>query len=103
MPIMFVFDGARLDVDDVPLDVYAKIHAETGLEWWEVAPSPMRSAKAAPLLFAACCELTGKTAPEKLTPRILTDSFKVETGENRAQEYTDGIPDPKAEDEPETT
>jgi hypothetical protein len=34
---------------------------------------------------------------------VLVASFEYVDGENRATEYNDGIPDPKAEDEPETT
>jgi hypothetical protein len=103
MPAYFVHGGARLDVDDIPLEVYANIHAATGLEWWEVSPSPMRNTKAAQLLFAAACDITGVAAPDPLTPRTLFAGFVIEDGENRATDYNDGIPDPKAEDEPETT
>jgi hypothetical protein len=103
MPAYFVHGGARLDVDDIPLEVYAKISAETGLEWWEVAPSPMANTKAAQMLFAAACEIAGVDPPAKLTPKTLFAGFKIEVGENRATEYNDGIPDPKAEAEPETT
>jgi hypothetical protein len=38
-----------------------------------------------------------------VTPNVLVASFEYVDGENRATEYNDGIPDPKAEDEPETT
>ena len=46
MPVYFIHAGARLDVDDIPLDVYAKIHAETGIDWYKVAANPLRDAKA---------------------------------------------------------
>jgi hypothetical protein len=103
MPVYFTHAGARLDVDDFPLDVYAKIHAETGLPWYQVAANPLRDAKAGEMLIRAACEIAGVPVPDKITPNVLVASFKFEDGENRATEYNDGIPDPKAEDEPETT
>jgi hypothetical protein len=103
MPAYFVHGGARLDVDDIPLEVYVKIHAETGLEWWEVAPAPMRSTKAASILFREACVIAGVAPPAELTPKTLFAGFVIEAGENRATEFDDGIPAPKAEVEPATT
>jgi hypothetical protein len=103
MPVYFIHAGARLDVDDIPLDVYAKIHAETGIDWYKVAANPLRDAKAGEMLIRAACGIAGVAVPEQVTPNVLVASFEYVDGENRATEYNDGIPDPKAEDEPETT
>jgi hypothetical protein len=104
MPIYFVHDGAHLDIDDIPLDEYVKIQDATGLHWWQVTSQPMQHAKAGELLARAAAEIAGVKAPEKMTPKLLVQMFKVEAGpENVATEFTDGIPDPKAEDAPETT
>jgi hypothetical protein len=103
MPVFFVHDGARLDVDDIPLEVYANIHAATELPWYQVAANPLRDAKAGEMLIRAACGIAGVAVPEKVTPNVLVAAFVFEDGENRAVEYNDGIPDPKAEDEPETT
>jgi hypothetical protein len=103
MPVFFVHDGAHLDIDDIPLDEYAKIHEATGLEWWQLTPNPMGHAKAGALLAATAARIAGVTIPEPLTPRHLVEMFKVEAEPNVANEFVDGIPDPKAEDEPATT
>jgi hypothetical protein len=105
MPVFFVFDGKRLDIDDIPLDDYANIQTETGLQWWQLAPNPLAHAKGGQLLAQAAARICEVTLPDPLTPRLLVEIFKVETEAtpNIATEFTDGIPDPKAEDEPATT
>jgi hypothetical protein len=105
MPIFFTHDGKRLDIDDIPLDEYAKIQTETGLQWWQVTPNPMAHAKAGAMLAEAAARVLEVELPATLTPRLLVEMFKIEAnGEpNIATEFTDGIPDPKAGDEPATT
>ncbi len=104
MPIYFVHDGARIDTDDIPLEKYAEIHAATGLEWWQLTTNPMRHSKAGEMLARAAAAQAGVVVPDVLTPRLLVDMFKLEGAEpDIASEFTDGIPDPKAEDEPATT
>jgi hypothetical protein len=104
MPIFFTHNGARLDIEDLPLEVYASIQDATGLQWWEVAANPMRHAKAGELLFRAAAKHVGVDVPDPVTVRVLTAGFTVDTDvKNLPDEYTDGIPDPKAEAEPATT
>jgi hypothetical protein len=103
MPIYFTHETAKVDVEDVPLDEYAKIQDATGLQWWEVAGNPMRHAKASVLLAEACARLAGVALPDPITPKVIVSLFTVETAPNVAEVFTDGIPDPKAVDAPETT
>jgi hypothetical protein len=104
MPIYFTHDGARLDVDDIPLAVFADIKDKTGIEWWQVAANPMRYAGAGELLAKACADITGVKLPEVITAGNFTKLFTVdEAVKNLPDEFNDGIPDPKAGDEPATT
>jgi hypothetical protein len=104
LPIFFTHAGARLDVEDIPLEVYAAIKDQTGLEWWDVIANPMRHSKAGELLFCAAAKQAGVECPEKVTVRALLAGFTVdESVTNLPEEYTDGIPDPKAEAGQETT
>jgi hypothetical protein len=103
MPIFFTHAGARLDVEDVPLDVYAEIFDQTSLDWWQVAVNPMRHTKAAKMLVEACAKHAGVEVGI-VTPRVLVAAFTVdEDAKTMPDEFTDGIPDPKAEDAPATT
>jgi hypothetical protein len=105
MPIYFVHETARVDIEDVPLDEYAKIQEATGLQWWEVASNPLRHAKAAELLANAAGRLAGVPVPDRLTPKQIVAMFDVRSDEqaNVAEVFNEGIPDPKAEDAPATT
>jgi hypothetical protein len=103
MPIFFTHAGARLDVEDVPLEVYAEIKDKTGLEWWQVVSNPMRHAKAGELLAKACAGISGVDIGV-VTPKTLVAAFTVdEDAKTMPDEFTDGIPDPKAGDVPATT
>lgn len=96
MPIYFVHDTAKVDVEDLPLDEYAKIQEATGLQWWEVAGNPMRHAKASRLLAEACARFAGVSLPDPITPKVIVSLFTVEAAPNVAEVFDDGIPDPKA-------
>ena len=98
----FTHDGKSIGLDDVPLSVYADIEKETGVAWFDLSVSPMRYAAAGAMLAAACAKQLGVELPE-MTPRTLVDVFNLRESESRPTEWTDGMPDPKAEDsDPET-
>ena len=105
MPIYFVHETARVDIEDVPLDDYIAIEAATSLPWYEVAANPMRHAKAGKMLAEVCARIAGVPLPDPFSVRDLVEVFDVVSSvANRPEQYTDGIPDPKAPaSEPETT
>lgn len=104
MPIIFEHDGKRMDIEDLPLDEYAKIADATGQQWWQITGThPARNAHVAGLLVVACAKYLG-VEPPALTPKVVVGLFKVEDTEPIPTIYNDGIPDPKAAaPEPETT
>lgn len=103
MGFKFIHDGKSMDIDDVPLSVYATIEAETKVAWYDLCLSPARHAAAGEQLAKACAQRLGVELPE-LTPRLLVEVFKFDQEESRPTEWSDGMPDPKAQDsEPETT
>jgi hypothetical protein len=104
LPIYFTHNGARLDIEDIPLEVFASIKDQTGLEWWDVVSNPMRHSRAGELLCRAAAKQAGVECPEIITPRVLIAAFTVDNDtKNFPDEYTDGIPDPKAGADPVTT
>ena len=103
MPFHFKYDGKQVDIDDVPLSVYADIEDATKVTWYQLSAAPARYARAAELLAKECAKIVGVTLPP-LTPAMLVDVFDLVEEPNRPVEYTDGMPDPKAEgSEPGTT
>lgn len=103
MSFHFKYEGADVDIDDVPLSVYAQIEKETDVSWFQLQRSPLRYADAGERLAKACARIAGVELPE-LTPRLLVEVFDLVEGENRPSEYQEGMPDPKAEgSEPVTT
>lgn len=104
MPVMFRLEGQELDLDDMPLDVYADIEKETGVPWYRLTANPMAHAAAVVVLVKKCAERLGVEPPATLTPKLLVDMFEVVSEPNLPTEYNEGIPDPKApEEDPETT
>lgn len=103
MPIIFSHNDHELDIDDVPLSVYAEIEKAHGVPWYKLTANPMQFAAAGEALAKACATQVGVELPA-LTPKLLVKLFEVRTGENRPTEYDEGMPDPKAKgSEPETT
>ncbi len=104
MPIVFTHDDQTIDLDDVPLHIYAEIEKTTEVPWWRLTAAPQLSADAGQLLAQKCAELVGVKLPNPLTPRVIVQLFQKVDEENRPTEYDDGIPDPKAKgSEPATT
>jgi hypothetical protein len=103
MAIYFVHETGRVDIEDIPLDDFAKIQEQTGVEWWRVITSPLDNARAAQMLVEAASRVLGVPIPEKLTPKTLVGMIEVDNGKaNVSEVFEEGIPDPKAEVEPET-
>lgn len=104
MPIVFTFDGKELDLDDISMDDYAAIEKTTSVPWYRLTQSPMSHAAAGPMLARRCAEILGVTLPDPITPRLIVTLFDVREEPNLPSEFTDGVPDPKAQEpDPETT
>jgi hypothetical protein len=96
MPLMFRYDGAEMDLDDLPMEDYAAIEKTTSVPWYRLTQSPMAHAAAGPMLAKRCAEILGVTLPDPITPKVLVGLFEVVDEPNLPTEYQDGIPNPKA-------
>ena len=104
MPMMFVWDDQSIDIDDVPMEDYAAIEKTTSIPWYRLTQSPMSHAAAGPMLARKCADILGVTLPDPITPKILVTLFDAVEEPNLPTEFTDGMPDPKAQgSEVETT
>lgn len=98
MAIVFTHAGKKLDVDDVPMDVYADIEKTTSVPWYRLAQAPAAQAAAGPLLAKQCAKILGVELPDPITPRVLVSLFDVDDTPNTPTEFADGVPDPLVED-----
>lgn len=102
MPFEFRSGGKSVDIEDIPLDVYVKIEAETEIPWYRLTSAPARYAKAGSLLAKACADHLGVECPT-LTPKSLVTMFELVEEPNTPTQYEDGMPDPKAADTGQAT
>lgn len=104
MPFYFNHAAGKLDLEDMPLDRWIAIQSETGLQWHEVLSGvSIVDAKVATVVIREACAHLGIEVPA-LTLRSLLKAITFEQIENVPEQYTDGIPDPKAQgSEPVTT
>jgi hypothetical protein len=93
-------DGQLVRCDDLPLEVYATIADKTGIHWHQLLNAPIRQERAGELLYRAACESVQQT-PKALSVREFADIFEL-VEDDMPVEFSDGIPDPKA-DGPATT
>ena len=98
MPFEFRYGGKAVDIEDVPLETFVSIEADTGVEWFRLTAAPARYAKAANLLAQACAKQLGIDDFPPLTPKLLVEVFELVEEPNKPVEYEDGMPDPKAAD-----
>ena len=104
MPVMFRYEGVEIDIDDIAMETYATIEKATSVPWYRLTQAPGAHAAAGPMLARACAELLGVTLPDPITPKIMVTLFEVVEEPNRPAEFSDGMPDRKAQDsETETT
>lgn len=95
MPYQFRVEDKAVSVEDVPLSVFAKIEADTGVSWSRLTVCPPAFAAAGEALAKACADLLSVELPT-MTPRTITEVFELVDEETRPTEHQDGIPDPKA-------
>lgn len=93
-------DGRLVRCDDLPLEVYADIAEKTGVHWHQLLNAPLRQERAGELLYKAACASV-QLLPAVLKLRDFADLFEL-IEDDVPDEFTDGIPDPKA-DGPATT
>jgi hypothetical protein len=97
VPIMFKFEDKSLDVDDVPLSVFAALEEKHGVAWYNLGSMPMRYAAAGEALARECAKIVGVTLPEVITPKQFVSMFEVTNDPNLPVEWEDGMPVPLPE------
>ncbi len=68
--------GHVVRLDDVPLSDLTNIAKEAGLDTWaKLLTEPLRDGAAAEAVYRYCCDTTGDTPPEKITPKLVVAAF----------------------------
>lgn len=106
--IRIVVADKTIDIEDIPMSVYAEIEAATGVGWIELLSAPLQKAAASVMLIEAAAKILGVDCPE-LNPRTFLASFTVDDDtDSRPEAYEGGLPVagsdglPLAEGEPQT-
>lgn len=103
MPIYFVHDAIKFDLEKLPLTRWVNIQEKTGCLWPDVLTGRLvGDAKVAQVVIAEVAEHVGATVPEP-TLASLSETFVFEAKPNLPEQYTDGVPDPKATGSSPTT
>lgn len=101
MPFAVNTPGGQVQLLDLPLEVLEQLEEDTGRRWSQLLTAPGWNAKSIRCIYAAACAHTG-SEPRPLTPRDLLgdgdDPVIVEVPDDLPTSYSDGMPDPKAED-----
>lgn len=105
MPFVYCNAGVEFDIEELPLDRWIEVQKATGLQWHQcLTQNMLGDVTVAKAVLAACAAETGTTLPERITVKTMIDLIQWREGENTPQQYTEGIPDPKASgSEPATT
>jgi hypothetical protein len=68
--------GHVVRLDDVPLSDLTNIAKEAELDTWaKLLTEPLRDGAAAEAVYRYCCDTTGDTPPEKITPKLVVAAF----------------------------
>lgn len=105
MPFHYVHAGADFDIEELPLDAWIEVQAQTGKQWHEcVGRTLLADVKVAKAVLEQCAKATGTTLPERLTIKSVLELFQHRDAENRPTGFREGVPDPKAKaSDPATT
>jgi|GEM_PF-6630209 len=96
MPFYFQHGQSRLALDDMPLDAWVAIQEATGKQWHEVlSREVVGDAKVAKAVIAEACKVLGVEVPP-LTLKTMLEVITFESEPIVPEQYTDGVPDPKA-------
>lgn len=102
MPVLVHLpDGAVVNADDLPFEMWDDIAAKAGVPWYNVAAAPAINPAGAVALLAACCRHVGQEPPPSgwLTAGNVLKVFQ-QAEEDLPGSYQDGLPKP--EDDPAT-
>lgn len=104
MPFYFQHAGKRVALDDLPLDRWVTIQEATGKQWHEILTRDViGDVKVAQAVVAEAVAFLEVEAPA-LTLKSMLEAITFESAEIIPEQFTDGIPDPKAvASEPVTT
>jgi hypothetical protein len=83
--------GKSINVEDVPLSVFADIEKETGISWTDIWGAPAANATSAVMFLEAVAQILGVECPE-LTPKTIMQIFHVEDGDHIPEAYDGGLP-----------
>lgn len=104
MPFYFQQGSQRVALDDMPLDRWITIQEATGKQWHEILTRDViGDVKVAKAVIAEAAAYLGVEPPE-LTLKTMLECIVFDAAETIPEQFTDGIPDPKATGSaPETT
>lgn len=104
MPVELTIDGKTFRTDELTLDEAAQIEKDAGTSWLSI--NPFQSAnQCRAIIVAFLTRDVGREAAQAqagaMTLTETLDALKA-VGDDMPGEFEDGVPDPKAEAEPET-
>jgi hypothetical protein len=93
MPWIIHLPDVDVDVEDVPLSVFAEVEKQTGVSWFNAAGRPLQNASVACLLVSLVAEQRSVEAPT-LTPKSVFQIVEF------VEEKPEDFPTPGIEDAP---
>jgi hypothetical protein len=98
MPFYFNHADKKLNLEELPLDRWIAIEAESGQPWPEVLTGKcIGDAKVAKAVIGQACGHLGIEVPA-LTLKSVVELITFDREETLPTEFVDGMPDPKATD-----
>ena len=84
--------GKAIDIEDIPMSVYAEIETATGVGWFTLLVNPLRHAAASVMLIEAAAKILEVDCPP-LNPKTFLSTFEVVAdADSRPEAYEDGLP-----------
>jgi hypothetical protein len=96
-----VAEGRTVRIDSLPVVEIENIAKEAGITWLNLFGNPLRNAAAGQQLFNRCCAAAG-VENRVLSARDLLTVFELTNEDGLPRTFTDGMPDPKAEEKVST-
>jgi hypothetical protein len=105
VPFVYCNAGVEFDIEELPLDRWIEVQKATGLQWHQcLTQNMLGDVTVAKAVLDACAAETGTTLPARLTVKTMIELIQWRSGENTPQQFSEGLPDPKAQgSEPATT
>jgi len=95
--VCHVSDEQTIRLVDLPDDAWDELEASTGESGFLFVVVPLGTTKRARTVYEFCCRKAG-VEPATLTIGELWDVFEL-VADDRPTSYSDGLPDPKADDQ----